>query len=200
MLGNDTLFTSIRAVPPASVLTYDARSGALTSRRYWELRPGSPIATQREALSTIDECFARAVERRTQGRGALGLSLSGGLDARTILAAIPRNGTTVTCVSLGIPGSIDHRAAEKLAGLSGVPHHAHYLQRDFLDHFPAYLQRLVFLTDGHYLDQAITGPTLEVYRNLGIEVLLRGHAGELLHMDKAYILFHQARRAGLPHC
>ena len=44
----------------------------------------------------------------------------------------------------------------------------------------------MFLTDGHYLDQAITVPTLEVYRDLGIEVLLRGHAGELLHMDKAY--------------
>jgi asparagine synthase (glutamine-hydrolysing) len=29
-------------------------------------------------------------------------------------------------------------------------------------------------------------PTLPVYRELGVEVLLRGHAGELLHMDKAY--------------
>ena len=29
-------------------------------------------------------------------------------------------------------------------------------------------------------------PTLPLYRELGIEVLLRGHAGELLHMDKAY--------------
>ena len=112
---------------------------ALTSRRYWELRPGTPLATEREALSTIDDALARAVERRTQGRGAMGLSLSGGLDARTILAAIPRNGTTVKCVSLGIPGSIDYRAASKLAALAGAPHHAHYLQRDFLDHFPAYL-------------------------------------------------------------
>src|SRR5262249_1507073 len=29
-------------------------------------------------------------------------------------------------------------------------------------------------------------PTLPVYRDLGIEVLLRGHAGELMHMRKAY--------------
>jgi hypothetical protein len=42
------------------------------------------------------------------------------------------------------------------------------------------------LTDGHYLDQVITVPTLRVYRELGIDTLLRGHAGELLHMDKAY--------------
>jgi asparagine synthase (glutamine-hydrolysing) len=29
-------------------------------------------------------------------------------------------------------------------------------------------------------------PTLPLYRELGIEVLLRGHAGELMHMTKAY--------------
>jgi asparagine synthetase B (glutamine-hydrolysing) len=29
-------------------------------------------------------------------------------------------------------------------------------------------------------------PTLPLYRELGIEVLLRGHAGELMHMNKAY--------------
>jgi hypothetical protein len=29
-------------------------------------------------------------------------------------------------------------------------------------------------------------PTLSLYRDLSIEVLLRGHAGELMHMRKAY--------------
>src|SRR5207249_7560868 len=32
----------------------------------------------------------------------------------------------------------------------------------------------------------IVVPTLPIYRELGVEVLLRGHAGELMHMDKAY--------------
>ena len=45
---------------------------------------------------------------------------------------------------------------------------------------------MVHLTDGHYLSQCIVIPTLPVYRQLGIKVLLRGHAGELLHMGKAY--------------
>src|SRR5262249_46023886 len=40
--------------------------------------------------------------------------------------------------------------------------------------------------DGHYLSQCIVMPTLPAYRDLGIEVLIRGHAGELLHMEKAY--------------
>jgi hypothetical protein len=45
---------------------------------------------------------------------------------------------------------------------------------------------MVRLTDGQYLSQCIVMPTLPVYRELGIQVLLRGHAGELMHMHKAY--------------
>jgi hypothetical protein len=45
---------------------------------------------------------------------------------------------------------------------------------------------MVRLTDGHYLCQVIVMPTLPVYRELGIDALLRGHAGELMHMTKAY--------------
>jgi hypothetical protein len=45
---------------------------------------------------------------------------------------------------------------------------------------------MVRLTDGQYLCQCIVMPTLPLYRELGIEVLLRGHAGELMHMTKAY--------------
>jgi asparagine synthase (glutamine-hydrolysing) len=45
---------------------------------------------------------------------------------------------------------------------------------------------MVRLTDGQYLSQCIVMPTLPIYRKLGVKVLLRGHAGELMHMHKAY--------------
>jgi hypothetical protein len=45
---------------------------------------------------------------------------------------------------------------------------------------------MVLLTDGHYLDQGLVMPTMRIYRELGIDYLLRGHGGELLHMTKAY--------------
>jgi len=184
-LGEHTLLQSVRVMPPGSVLTYDARGGVAV-RRYWQMQPGGTIRTQREALEELDRSFARAVSRRIDGPLQLGLSLSGGLDARTILAAIPRRTAHVKSMSVGIPGSIDHRAASSLAEIAGAEHHCEYLKNDFLERFPEHLRTLVHLTDGHYLDQAITVPTLPVYRSLGIEALLRGHAGELLHMDKAY--------------
>ena len=42
------------------------------------------------------------------------------------------------------------------------------------------------LTDGHYLSQCIVLPTFPLIQKWGIQVLLRGHAGELMHLTKAY--------------
>jgi asparagine synthase (glutamine-hydrolysing) len=185
-LGDGTLFENVRLVPAATVVTYDTNLGVLRQSRYWQLNPGEMISDPAEALSRIDAAFGDAVARRITGPTRLGLSLSGGLDGRTILAAIPKGTTHLKSMSIGIAGSIDHRAASRLASLAGVEHHCQYLKSDFLAQFPFHLRKLVYLTDGHYLDQAITVPTLPMYRELGIDTLLRGHAGELLHMDKAY--------------
>ena len=185
-LGNDTLFENVRLVPAATVVTYDANHGMLRRSRYWQLNPVEKLDQPADALARVDAAFGRAVARRITGPVRLGLSLSGGLDARTILAAIPKATTNVKSMSVGIAGSIDHRVAGRLAALAGTEHHCQYLKGDFLSQFPFHLRKLVYLTDGHYLDQAITVPTLSMYRELGIDTLLRGHAGELLHMDKAY--------------
>jgi hypothetical protein len=73
-----------------------------------------------------------------------------------------------------------------LAALVGRSHHEQMLDQSFLGRFEEYLRRMVHLTDGQYVDQGIVLTTLPVYRDLGITTLLRGHAGELLHMRKAY--------------
>jgi hypothetical protein len=60
--------------------------------------------------------------------------------------------TPLTTVSLGIPGSIDHRAAMALSGLAGRRHHAQMLDGSFLGSFEEHLRQMVRLTDGQYLD------------------------------------------------
>ncbi|MBI3408468.1 MAG: hypothetical protein HY040_08955 [Planctomycetes bacterium] len=187
MLGEDTLLEAVRLLPAAGWLTYDARDGRLTLDRYWRFEPGTrPSAvSETDLLDQIDEAFRQAVDRRVQGTARLGLSLSGGLDARTILALVAPE-RPLTTVTLGVQGSLDHKSAAELARLANRPHHRYVLSTDFLGHFEDHLQRMVHLTDGQYLSQCIVMPTLPMYRELGIEVLLRGHAGELMHMHKAY--------------
>jgi asparagine synthase (glutamine-hydrolysing) len=194
LLGEDTLFEAVRPLPAAGWLVYDAAAHRCAAERYWRLDtiPAVSGRADREILDDIDGAFKTAVDRTTRGTEALGLALSGGLDARTILGAIDpsslrsEGGSRLTTVCLGMEGSIDHRSATEMARLAQRPHHRYVLNTDFLSHFEEHLRHMVHLTDGHYLCQCIVMPTLPLYRELGVQVLLRGHAGELMHMTKAY--------------
>jgi asparagine synthase (glutamine-hydrolysing) len=184
LLGEATLHAAIRVVPAGSWLTYDSVAGTVTVQSYVRDRSEPTAGSDREWLELVDERAGTAVARACSA-SPFGLSLSGGLDARTILGLAPAD-SRITCVSLGIPGSIDHRAARELARRAGQPHHELTLAGDFMGRFDELLRRMVQLTDGHYLDQGIVLSTLPTYRELGIRTLLRGHAGELMHMSKAY--------------
>jgi len=187
LLAEDTLYEGLRLLPAAACLAYDAERDKVSLDRYWRLEShaGTNGLTQSQILDRLDESFKIAVDRRVQGTENLGISLSGGLDSRTILANIDPN-RPLTSVCLGMEGSIDHDSAAEMARLTGRPHHRYVLNTEFLAHFEEHLRHMVHLTDGHYLSQCIVIPTLPLYRELGIEVLLRGHAGELMHMEKAY--------------
>jgi asparagine synthase (glutamine-hydrolysing) len=188
LLGEDTLLEDIHLLPAAGWLTYDLREDKLLVRKYWQLEPAKleNDLSETEILERVDEAFQRAVERRLHGSPKLGISLSGGLDSRTILAAIDPARSPVTAVSMGMEGSIDLLSARRMAEIMKIPFHTHVLDAHFLSRFEEHLRRMVHLTDGQYVSQCIVMPTLPVYRELGIEVLLRGHAGELMHMEKAY--------------
>jgi asparagine synthase (glutamine-hydrolysing) len=184
MLGEDTLLEAVWLLPAAGWLTYDVDQDRLTLGRYWQLQGGAPVGTT-EALDRIDHAFAQAVQRCSAGTPRLGLSLSGGLDARTILGVLDDD-IPLTTISIGIDGSMDHRSAAELARLTGRSHRQCLLGEGFLSRFEEHLRDMVRLTDGHYLSQCIVMPTLPTYRDRGIRFLLRGHAGELMHMTKAY--------------
>jgi asparagine synthase (glutamine-hydrolysing) len=183
--GDNTLFEPMRAVPAATCGTYRASDGSYTERRYWDMPATRPLGTAAEQAGRFDEAFIKAVERRVLPGEHVGLSLSGGLDARAILGVMP-DGRDLQSVSLGIDGSLDHRSAAELARLRGIRHRPFTLDESFLGQFEQHLREMVGLTSGHYLDQGIVMVTMPVYRELGIEHLLRGHGGELLHMTKAY--------------
>jgi asparagine synthase (glutamine-hydrolysing) len=196
LLGEDTLVEGIYALPAAGILQF--RQGRLELDRYWQpaVQPERRAESANNLMDRIDQAFGQAVRRCTTGNHRLGLSLSGGLDSRTILGVLDDE-QPVTTISLGMAGSADHRSAAELARLTHRPHHQCLLGVDFLERFEDHFRQMVRLTDGHYLSQCIVMPTLPVYRNLGIQVLLRGHAGELMHMRKAYNFSLDARAMAL---
>lgn len=187
-LGDRTSLAAARIFPAAAQWTWHADRGQWTQQAYhtWAEAYQRTFSSTRDWISAIGDAFGSAVQRQTAGTRNLGLSLSGGLDARTILAAMDSRRTPLSTVCLGISGSLDHRCAQRLAEIAGCTNHSHLLDTQFLADYRRHLEWMVQLTDGQYLSQCIVMPTLPLYRRLGIDVLLRGHAGELMHMYKAY--------------
>jgi asparagine synthase (glutamine-hydrolysing) len=185
--NEDTLFESIQTLPSAGLLQYDAVNDRLVLERYRAtVEPATQPSSDAAALERIDHAFTEAMKRHVRGAQRLGLSLSGGLDSRTILAGLECENNPVTTVSMGVVGSIDHQCAAEMARIQGCRHHAYLYGAEFLERFLEHLTTMVRLTDGHYISQCVAEPSIPFYRSLGIDVLMRGHAGELMHLDKAY--------------
>lgn len=193
-LRERTSVQGVEVLPPAGFYTWEAETRKLTKDRYFTFPIGS-----REAESSVEEvaeAFRNSVLAQMQGfplsendeeETGLGISLSGGLDARSILGMIPPElQGKMTSVALGVPGSADHRLATELAERAGTKHFNYELNTDFLQNYDDALTEMVRLTDGQYLSSSIVIPTLNFYREKGLRTLLRGHAGELFHMSKAY--------------
>src|SRR5207248_182913 len=123
LLGEDTMLEAVRLLPAAGWLTYDLGADTVDVERYWRLEGrGGAARSRAETLDRVADCFDRAVRRCTDATPHLGLSLSGGMDSRTILAAIGP-GSPITTVCMGMAGSRDHASATELARLSHRPHH-----------------------------------------------------------------------------
>jgi asparagine synthase (glutamine-hydrolysing) len=188
-LNDDTSLCDVKILPAGSALTFNANTKLAQILGHWTgaERVGQVSANRREAFDQVDEAFHAAVRKRSAANGSgIGLALSGGLDARTILGVFEEPATRLKTVCLGMAGSRDHQASQALAAIAGCPHRSHLLDEAFLADFGRHLKRMVQLTDGQYLSQCIVMPTFSVYQELGIGVLLRGHGGELLHLSKAY--------------
>jgi hypothetical protein len=119
-LGDRTNIRDVRMVAPATVVMLTADS--LTKRRYWTwsaLRDGD--ATDHDAL--LEEArasWAAAIAKRLDGSRRPGLTLSGGLDSRAILAEASRRHRSLTALTYGVPHADDVRIAEQAARAAGA--------------------------------------------------------------------------------
>lgn len=151
VLENRTLFKGISVLPPAS--TYRFRKGCLKEKSSyfqpadWENQePLEPEAYYRELL----DAFSHKLARYFNGAERIGMSLTGGLDTRMIMAWQRAAEGSLPCYSFG--GTIheceDVRLARKVARQCGQPFEVILVGDDFLSHFSQYAERAIYLTDG----------------------------------------------------
>ena len=124
-LGKTTWFNGIELLEPGLLLTHDLKSRKWSRQRYFKLedqQPGSPIPSWNETVEQLGGLFRKAVSRRCSHGLRSGLTLSGGLDSRAILAALPKSISPVETVTFGKPGCTDEILAKAASAVRDTPH------------------------------------------------------------------------------
>ncbi len=123
----DSFVVGVHATPAATIETIDLRSGAMTSRRYWQLPDFGgldvPVDLDRDFAAEYRALVAAAVADCATADADVGLLLSGGLDSAVVAALAARAGKTFTAFSAVTPGTLmngDAEAAQRLAASLGV--------------------------------------------------------------------------------
>ncbi len=120
VLGDCTLFKAIRVLPPAVVMTF--KEGQIHWQTYWRPRYRPQPTELREAADWFTGILSQSVNRVMGLKVPVGVLLSGGIDSRTIAAAIASEHHSFQTFSFGFPWSHDRVQARRVAGILKVPH------------------------------------------------------------------------------
>jgi len=151
VLENRSLFEGIHVLPPASAWTF--RAGAMERRgeyfqpREWEEQASLDPETYYQQLR---EVFSHNLPRYFYGNERVGISLTGGLDTRMIMAWHKPRARSLPCYTFGGPfrDCQDVIMAQKVARACGQSHQVIPVGNEFLSRFSHYAERTVYLTDG----------------------------------------------------
>ena len=151
--GYKTLFRGISVLPNAAGWKFEPGSVRPKDRRYFDFKEWEtqdPLDSTRFYPRFV-ETISRVIPRYASEVGQVAISLTAGLDTRTILAALPQ-GASVPCYTFGgLWGEVyDIRTARRLAALAGFPFNAITLKETFLQRFEDFARRSVYISDGLY--------------------------------------------------
>lgn len=150
-LEGRSLFQGIQVLPAGSKWVF--HNGSLIEKgRYfepeeWENQQPLEPEPYYEEMRSI---FSRNLPRYFQGREPIGMSLTGGLDTRLILAWQRLQADALPCYTFAgmFHDCYDVIVARKLAAICGQSHEDIPVGKEFLARFSRYAERTVFLTDG----------------------------------------------------
>ena len=151
VMENRTLFEGIEVLPPASSWTF--RQGVLEKKssyfepQEWESQP--PVLLE-AYYQSLEDIFSRNLQHYFESDGQMGMSLTGGLDTRMVMAWHKAAPGSLPCYSFGGPyrDCQDVVLARKVAQICGQTHQVIPVGGEFLSQFPRYAERTVYFTDG----------------------------------------------------
>ncbi len=152
VLGNHSIFSGIDTLPMAA--RWEFSDGRVVGKTQyftpdeWERQDAlKPEDFYRELKDT----FTRILPRYFEAGAPVGLSLTGGLDTRMIMAHSPLNSGELPCYTFGSTyrDTFDVRVAREVAGTCNQQHTTITVGDDFLSRFPELAEKAVHITDGN---------------------------------------------------
>ena len=164
VLENRTLFRDVYALPAGS--TWKFRGGVLEKKdtyfdpREWEEQ--EPLEAESYYVHLRD-AFTRSLPRYFNGRERIGISLTGGLDTRIIMAWRKAPAGSLPSYTFGsmYRENQDVFLARRVAKICGQPYQVITVGEECVARFPHYAERTLYLTDG-CVD---VGRSLDLYNN-----------------------------------
>ena len=151
VLENRTLFENLHVLPPGSEWSFRngfaERKASYFLPHEWEDQGTLP---PEEFHREIRDVFSGNLPRHFNGRERVGMSLTGGLDTRMIMAWYKTTPGSLPCYTFG--GTLrecrDVIVARQVARACGQPHQVIRCGPEFISRFPYYAERTIYLTDG----------------------------------------------------
>jgi asparagine synthase (glutamine-hydrolysing) len=162
VLQNRSLFSGISLVPAGSSWVF-SRRGPVKKKTYFkqEAWEDQPEISESDFYEKFKETWARILPRYFNGKQSVGLSLTGGVDSRMILAWAHHPPGTLPCYTWGgtYRDCADVKIARRTAKLCQQPHTTIRVNGEFLAQFPALAEKAVYISDG---TMDVTG-SIDVY-------------------------------------
>ena len=151
VLQDRTLFSGISLLPGGSAWIFGPGQ-RVKKKAYFK-----PVAWESQSLLNASDYYerlkttwARALPRYFRGKQRLGLSLTGGVDSRMMLAWAPCSPGTLPCYTWAnkYRDCADVRIARKTARICRQPHKTIVVDDNFLSGFPDLAEQAVYISDG----------------------------------------------------
>lgn len=144
-----TLFRGIGLLPGGSLWFFEGgrcKKSKYFSSETWE---SQPTLTAEAFESKLDEAFKRILPRYFESESRVGISLTGGLDTRMIMACRPPTEAEPVCYTFaGDRDTLDSQLSARVAAVCGLEHQTLRIDQNFFSDFAAHADRTVYNTDG----------------------------------------------------
>ena len=200
VLSDRTLFAGLELLPAGSAWTF-RRSASSDRRRYFDPQTWEhqSVLTASEYCDALKETVTRIMPRYLASGRPVGMSLTGGMDGRMIMAWAKAAPGSLPCYTFAGPyrDCADVRIARRIAAVCGQSHRTITLGAEFFRDFSSLAERTVYLSDGtmdvsgavelHVNKVARTIAPIRLTGNYGSEVVRGNVAFRPSQLDRALL-------------